>query len=67
MARLNRIANTERLIIALRDLDSDYLVRLESYQKLVDKLLEFKKNLACRHEVLFAIADLIEEAMEKKE
>jgi len=70
MARLNRIGNTERLIMALRDLAGDYegvpnidfLYSLKSFTAFKKILIEeqYSNNY---YNIYSAVGDMIEEAM----
>ncbi len=66
MARLNRIGNTEKLIIDLRNGDFRSQRTLRTYGPLMHELSEYAAGGEYADEVMIAIGNLIEEAMERE-
>jgi hypothetical protein len=67
MSRRNRIGNTERLIMALRNPNgeySDFLLGLKKYRVLEVRLGHYIEGSILHTDLLSTIGDLIEEAME---
>ena len=61
---MGRIANIEKLVIALRDGDEDYLEQFESYRPLLIRIEEADITTFSSPIIFEYMADLIAEAME---